>query len=172
MAKLLSISRDFPNKGTIGFLVGQMEDVRTLLLNEIKGLTQEEIDYTPDVNTVETIGTLVFHIADVENSWMFEAVDGQKLDFDKWKYAFPLRQTLNPRQQTGKPLDYYLEILKETRENVKKRIEKFTDEDLQKHYSNRFGNFTLEWVLYHNQQHESHHIGQINLLKRLYRVYK
>ena len=34
-------------------------------------------------------------------------------------------------------------------------------------YTNRFGTFTLEWVLYHNSQHESNHIGQINLLKRI-----
>lgn len=169
MAKKLYIPKNFPIKGTIGFLVGQMENVRMSLLNEIKDLTQEEIDYTPNIDKVETIGTLLFHIADVENSWMFEAIDGQELDFDKWKYSFPLRQTLNPRQQTGKPLEYYLALLNETRENVKKRIEGFSEKDAINNYSNRFGDFTLEWVLYHNQQHESHHIGQINLLKRMYR---
>ena len=88
----------------ISFLLGEMEDVRNLLLKEIEDLNQEELDFTPEIDKIETIGTLIFHIADVENSWMFEAVEGQELDLETWKYAFPLRQQLDPRQQTGKPL--------------------------------------------------------------------
>ena len=166
---MLQITRDNSFDTRIAYIVGEMENVRQLLLKEIKDLTQGELDFTPDINKIETIGTLLFHIVDVENSWMFEAVEGQELDMETWKYAFPLRQQLSPRQQTGKPLEHYLKILNETRENVKKILMKFRDNDLNKEYSNRFGEFTLEWVLFHNQQHESHHIGQINLLKRLYR---
>ena len=172
MVVLNEIKDGYPFEGRLGYLVGQMIDVRKLLLKEIEDLSQDELDYTPDINKFETIGTLIFHIADVENSWMFEAVDGQELDFEKWKYSFPLRQNLDPRQQTGKNLAYYNNILKVTRENVIARIEKFKDSDLKKEYSNRYGRFTLEWVLYHNTQHESHHIGQINLLKRLKRKNK
>ena len=93
---------------------------------------------------------------------------------ETWKYAFPLRQQLDPRQQTGKPLQHYIDLLQETRNNFLTNMLKYTDEDLQKEFSNRFGNFNLEWVLYHNVQHESHHIGQINMLKRLLRhnIYK
>ena len=166
---MLQITRDNSFDTRIAYIIGEMENVRQLLLKEIKDLTQGELDFTPDIDKIETIGTLLFHIADVENSWMFEAVEGQELDMETWKYAFPLRQQLSPRQQTGKPLEHYLKILNETRENVKKILMKFRDKDLNKEFSNRFGEFTLEWVLFHNQQHESHHIGQINLLKRLYR---
>ena len=166
---MLLIARDNSFDTRIAYIVGEMENVRQLLLKEIKDLTQEELDYTPDIDKIETIGTLLFHIADVENSWMFEAVESQELDMETWKYAFPLRQQLDPRQQTGKPLDYCLKILSDTREKVLQNVIKFRDSDLDKQYSNRFGNFTLEWVLFHNQQHESHHIGQINLLKRMYR---
>ena len=166
---MLEIEKDMRYSERIAFILGEMEDTRKLLLEQIKDLTQEELDFTPDIDKIETIGTMIFHIVDVENSWMFEAVEGEELDLDIWKYAFPLRQQLNPRQQTEKPLSYYLDLLTKTRENILKNMEKYTDKDLEKVYSNRFGTFTLEWVLYHNSQHESNHIGQINLLKRIYK---
>ena len=164
---MLEIKRDMKYSERISFILGEMEDTRKLLLEQIKDLTQEELDYSPDIDKIETIGTMIFHIVDVENSWMFEAVEGEELDLETWKYAFPLRQQLNPRQQTGRPLSYYLDLLTKTREKLLKNLEKYTDKDLEKVYSNRFGTFTLEWVLYHNSQHESNHIGQINLLKRI-----
>ena len=166
---MLEIKRDMKYSERISFILGEMEDTRKLLLEQIKDLTQEELDYSPDIDKIETIGTMIFHIVDVENSWMFEAVEGEELDLETWKYAFPLRQQLNPRQQTGRPLSYYLDLLTKTREKLLKNLEKYTDKDLEKVYSNRFGTFTLEWVLYHNSQHESNHIGQINLLKRIYK---
>lgn len=161
------IDTNYPKK--LSFLIGQMIDTRNLLLKQIEDLTQEELDFSPDIDNIETIGTLLFHIADVENSWMFEAVEGKELDLETWKYAFPLRQQLNPRQQTGKPLPHYINILNDIRDKVLKNLLKFNDNDLKKEYSNRFGTFDLEWVLYHNVQHESNHIGQINILKRLLR---
>ena len=170
MTEELVISRNIQIKGSIGFLIGQMDDVRNLLLKEIEGLTQEVIDFTPNIHKIETIGTLLFHIADVENSWMFEFVDGEKLDMESWKYAFPLRQSLDPPQLTGKPLEHYLEILRETREKVRNRVARFREADATRMFSNDWAKYSLEWVLYHNQQHESHHVGQINLLKRLYEL--
>lgn len=174
MQWLQEIPRDKNYNERISFLLGEMDDTRNLLLNEIKDFTQEELDFTPDIDKVETIGTLLFHIADVENSWMFEAVEGEELDLETWKYSFPLRQQLDPRQQTGKPLEHYIKLLEEVRSNVKKNMIKYTDKDLQKVFTNRFGTFTLEWVLYHIAQHESHHLGQINILKRLkkYNIFK
>ncbi|MHA2099324.1 MAG: hypothetical protein ACW99A_11595, partial [Candidatus Kariarchaeaceae archaeon] len=49
--------------GSLGLLFGEMEEVRRLLLKEIKGISQEILDYTPDINTFETIGTMLFHVA-------------------------------------------------------------------------------------------------------------
>lgn len=163
---MLEIPIDNNYSSKLSFLIGQMVDTRKLLLKEVEGITQEMLDFSPDINNMETIGTLLFHIADVENSWMFEAVEGEDLDLATWKYAFPLRQQLNPRQQTGKPLSYYIDILDEVRNKVLTNLLNYNDNDLKKEYSNRFGNFNLEWVLYHNVQHESQHIGQINTLKR------
>jgi len=172
MSDKLIVPRDSKTEGTISFLLGQMADVRRLLLEQIEGLTQEELDFSPDINKFETIGTLLFHIADVENSWMFEFVDGQELDFEEWKYAFPLRQKLDPRQKTGKSLAYYLEILEKTRAAVVQRVRQFSSEEATRMFFHpaQQASYSLEWVLHHNQQHESHHIGQINLLKRWYRL--
>ncbi|MHA2029228.1 MAG: hypothetical protein ACW99Q_07545, partial [Candidatus Kariarchaeaceae archaeon] len=52
--------------GSLGIIFGEMDEVRQLLLKQVKGISQEILDYTPDINKFETIGTLLFHIADVE----------------------------------------------------------------------------------------------------------
>jgi uncharacterized damage-inducible protein DinB len=157
--------------GSLGIIFGEMEEVRRLLLKQVKGISQEILDYTPDINKFETIGTQLFHIADVENSWIFEHIDGEQLDYEQWKYAFGIREKLDPPQLTKKPLDYYLTILNDVREKIKDRIFEFKEEDAKNIFSSSLGKTTLEWVLFHIHQHESHHIGQINLNKRLFKLY-
>ena len=158
---------------SLSLIFAEMEEVRRSLLREIKDLTQEQLDYSPDINKFETIGTMIFHIVDVENSWIFEHIDKEELDFEKWKYAFPLtlRKKLTPRQEIGKPLSHYLNLLSEYREKTRKRIAKFHEEGASEIHTSKMGKTSVEWVLFHIQRHESHHTGQINLVKRLYKLH-
>jgi uncharacterized damage-inducible protein DinB len=155
--------------GSLGLLFGEMEEVRRLLLKEIKGISQEILDYTPDINTFETIGTMLFHVADVENSWIFEHVDGEQLDYEKWKYAFGIREKLDPPQLIGKSINYYHDILNDVREKVRERLMDFNEGDEKNITSSSLGKTSLGWALFHIHQHESHHIGQISLIKRLFK---
>ncbi|MCY3413148.1 MAG: DinB family protein [Candidatus Heimdallarchaeota archaeon] len=155
---------------TFQFLLTQMKLTRKYLLKEINGITQNELDFSPDINKFETIGTMLFHIADVENSWIFEHLDGQEVDFETWKWAFPLRLQLNPVQRTDKIIDFYLMTLEEVRKNVMQYLDQFSNENLSKVFESKMGKSTLEWVLFHIHRHEQHHIGQINLLRRLFKM--
>ena len=100
--RLLELKKNSEFSGELSTFVAQMKAVRTRLLEQLEDLTDDMLDFTPDIHKIETIGTLLLHIADVENSWIFENIDGEVIDFEKWKYAFPLRQTLDPPQLTGK----------------------------------------------------------------------
>lgn len=152
----------------LGLLKGMLQDTRDYLLKEIDGITQDELDYSPDPTRIETVGTMLFHIADVENSWIFEHIAGEEADFEKWKYAFPLR--LGIAQRTGIPLEFYLETLKEVRLNVLEFLGQFSETDLDRVFESKMGSTTLEWTLFHIHRHEQHHVGQINLLRRLKRL--
>ena len=122
----------------IGLYVAQMDDVRRRTKAYVDGLTSEQLAWYPQPN-VESIGTLLVHIAAVERSWIGEDIERRPMD-EEWKIGFPIRFGI--AQISGKPLSYFLEQLDAVR-------------------------FTIEWILYHLIEHEAHHKGQIALMKRL-----
>lgn len=146
-----------------------MYEVRQKLLRMIGNLSTEEIDFTPDDRTVESIGTLLIHIAAVEWSWIFEDIDGLEMDFEKFKHGFALRPNVDIQQIEGKTIQFYITMLDEVREQVYQRMQKLTDEDLEKEIGENGDKFTIDWIFFHLVEHEAMHIGQISLLKRLYK---
>ena len=166
------LSKDSNLTRSLAILESQMEEVRNNLLKQIEKISEEKIDYSPDEHEIETIGTLLLHIAAVEWSWIFEDIDGREMDYEEWKYAFPLRPSVNIPQLKGKDKRYYLEKLHQVRDNVKKRMYEMTDEDLERTVMSGGDSFTIEWVFHHLIEHESLHLGQIQLLSRLSRLDK
>lgn len=145
-----------------------MQETRERLLRIVNDLKDEEFDYSPDEGSFETIGTLLLHIAGVEWSWIFEDIDGEEIDFERFKHGFALRSEVNISQLKGKGKSFYLEKLSEVRNQVYNRLTKFNDEDLSKLVGSDNEQYTIEWILFHILEHEAMHIGQILLLKRLY----
>ncbi len=144
----------------------QMEEVRERLLKTAKPLDVSLLDFTPNETKIESIGTLLLHIAAVEWSWIFEDIDGMEMNFEQWKYAFAIRPSVNLPQLKGKPTLFYLDRLQKVRSEVYQRFLKMTDEDIDK-IVGRDEKYTIEWILFHIIEHEVLHIGQINLLSRL-----
>ncbi|MFX0202061.1 MAG: hypothetical protein ACFFCW_38610 [Candidatus Hodarchaeota archaeon] len=66
----------------------------------------------------------------LEWSWIFEDIDGRTMDFERWKYAFPLRPTVQLPQLRGKGTQFYLGHLAEVRKEVYQRLRKQNDQDL------------------------------------------
>jgi uncharacterized damage-inducible protein DinB len=124
------------------------------------------LDYSPDLKRIETIGTLLLHIAAVEWSWIFEDIDGEEMDYEKWKHAFALREENLP-QLTKQGLQFYIDRLIEVRSEVFVRLRNLDDSNL--HTLVEVGNaeVSIEWILFHLLEHEAMHIGQISILKRL-----
>ena len=155
---------EFPSN--IQLLLAQLKQVRERLLEVISGINSDILDFTPDEKNIETIGTLLLHIAAVEWSWIFEDIFGLEMDFEKWKYAFPLRKSVNLPQLKGKSKLFYLNRLNEVRTRMIERLKEISDfNQLVASENNRY---SIEWILFHLIEHESIHIGQISLLKRLY----
>lgn len=148
--------------------VSMMEKVRQKLLKKVEPLSDEEIDYTPDEKRIETIGTLLLHIAAVEWSWIFEDIDGKEMDYETWKHAFPLRPDVNLPQLKHQGKKFYLDRLSAVRDKVYQRLQHMKDAELDNCVGDK-KKYTIEWILFHLVEHEALHVGQISMLSRLYR---
>lgn len=154
----------------IGTLVSQMLWMRDTMLHSVKGMTPEQLDFLID-NKANTIGALLFHLAATDalyHDHTFNNVEWGKFDkslIDKFGAASELGD--EGRQKIkGNNLDFYLNILQETREKTLAELRKRDDKWLlavdTKWYWGPTNNF-CKW--FHVCEHESNHNGQIKFLK-------
>ncbi|CAA9526450.1 MAG: FIG00652373: hypothetical protein [uncultured Segetibacter sp.] len=162
-----------PKKGfspQIGTLVSMMTWMRTAVAEPIKNLTVNQLDYLHDAKA-NTIGSLLLHLAALEKYYQLNTFEGKKWgSWDnavkkKWDAAINLGEEAR-KTIKGNNADYYLNVLKETREKTveefKKRDDKWlmtADEDWSWGPTNNY----CKW--FHVCEHESNHNGQIKWIK-------
>lgn len=168
LKRIIDLHFDYNLTPKIAEIYGMLIETRTKLFKEVEGITQEQLDYSPNILKFETIGTLLFHIEAIEFSWFYEDIFKEEMNDEDWKYAFALRKTLDPPQLIGRPLSFYLKRLEELRKRIFETLQSMVDEDLYSVVDSGGRKFTIYWILHHIHQHEALHIGQINFLKRLY----
>jgi hypothetical protein len=154
----------------IGTLVSMMAWLRPQVINSIKGLSVEQLDFLLD-DKANTIGALAFHLAATDAFYHEHTFKG--LEWGKWDQSisekFGAAMELGDagrKKIKGNNADFYLNVLQETRENTLAEFKKRDDNWLmsvdQKWYWGPTNNY-CKW--FHVTEHESHHLGQINLLK-------
>jgi len=134
-------------------------------------MTQDQLDFLLD-NKANRIGALLLHLAATEKLYQlntFEKVGENELEkspsFKDWvvpmELGDPARQTIK-----GHNLDYYLNLLHEGREKTLAEFRKRDDAwflAADKTWPWGPTNNLCKW--FHVCEHESHHAGQISLLK-------
>jgi Protein of unknown function (DUF664) len=162
-----------PKKGytpQIGTLVSQMAFMRAQVLNSVKGMSQKDLDFLLD-DKANRIGALLLHLAAAETFYQVNTFDNLAPDKipDSWKEKWGMPMELGePARKgiVGHDLDYYLNVLNDTRE---KTIEEFRKRDdawlaaVDKTWGWGPTNNYCKW--FHVTEHESNHNGQIKLLK-------
>ena len=162
-----------PKKGFsphIGTLVSMMTWMRTTIVEPLKNMTVSQLDYVHDAKA-NTIGSLLLHLAALEKYYQLNTFEGKK--WGSWdnsikkKWDIPINLGEKARKTIkGNNLDYYLNILKETRE---KTIEEFKKRDdnwlmtVDNEWSWGPTNNYCKW--FHVCEHESNHNGQIKWIK-------
>ena len=162
-----------PKKGFsphIGTLVSMMTWMRTTIVEPLKDMTVSQLDYLYDAKA-NTIGSLLLHLAALEKYYQLNTFEGKK--WGSWdnsikkKWDIPINLGEKARKTIkGNNLDYYLNILKETRE---KTIEEFKKRDdswlmtVDNEWSWGPTNNYCKW--FHVCEHESNHNGQIKWIK-------
>jgi hypothetical protein len=154
----------------IGTLVSMMAFCRSAVTNVVKGMTVEQLDFLLD-NKANTIGALLYHLAATDAFYHEHTFKG--IQWGKWDASvdtkFGVAMELGPKAREtikGNNLDFYLALLKETRENTLAEFRKRDDQwlmSIDKTWPWGPTNNYCKW--FHVCEHESHHQGQIALLK-------
>jgi hypothetical protein len=163
-----------PKKGyspQIGTLVSMMTWMRMVVLGSVKGMTQKDLDYLFDANS-NTIGSLLMHLAATDRIYQINTFEGNSLKElptaykEKWGAAMELGDGAR-KAIKGHDLDYYLNLLHETREQTLAEFRKRDDQWLltvDKTWGWGPTNNYCKW--FHVCEHESNHNGQIKFLKK------
>jgi uncharacterized damage-inducible protein DinB len=154
----------------IGTLVSMMAWCRNAVVSAVKGMSVEQLDYLLD-NKANTIGALLFHLASTDAFYHEHTFKG--IAWGSWEASvekkFGVAMELGePARQSikGNSLDFYLTLLNETRESTLAEFRKRDDHWLMtvdKTWGWGPTNIYCKW--FHVCEHESHHQGQIALLK-------
>ncbi len=162
-----------PKKGytpQVGTLVSEMAFMRDQVLRSTKGMSQKDLDFLLD-DKANRIGALLLHLAAVEKFYQLNTLDGLAPDKmpEAWKEKWGMPMELGePARKgiVGNGLDYYVNILGETREKTLAEFRKRDDAWLMavdKTWGWGPTNNYCKW--FHVTEHEANHNGQIKFLK-------
>ena len=154
----------------VGTLTSMLAFTRQQVLRNVKGLSQQNLDFLLD-DKANTIGALLLHLAATETYYQLNTFDG--MTWGSWpedlkkKWDIPMNLG-EPAQKAikGNSLDYYLDALNQVREKslaeFRKRDDKWltTVVTVEGFSANNYA----KW--FHVAEHESNHDGQIKFLKR------
>jgi Protein of unknown function (DUF664) len=153
----------------MGTLLSMMTWMRNVVVLGVENMTKEELDYLHDPNA-NTIGAMLLHLAATERQYQIKTFEWD-IDFRgdgkiNWDAAMRLGEK-GRKLIKGNGLDYYLNILNETRlatiNEFKKRdddwLSKIDPSGFQKMPTNNY----CKW--FHVCEHESNHNGQIKWIK-------
>ena len=155
----------------IGTMVSMLTWMQRAVVEPVKGMSVEDLDHLFDARA-NSIGALLLHLAATETYYQLNTFQGMKWDSwpemvkQKWDAAMNLgdagRKTIR-----GNDLQYYLDALQQTREKTLAEFRKRDDAWLMA-VDQSWGwgptNNYCKW--FHVCEHESHHAGQIDMLKK------
>jgi hypothetical protein len=154
----------------IGTLVSMMTWMRMVMESSVKGMKMEQLDFLLD-NKANTVGAMMYHLAATDAFYHAHTFGGVKWGgWDKSLEAkFGVAMELGDagrKNIKGNNLDFYLNLLKETRESTLAEFRKRDDKwlmSIDKEWPWGPTNNYCKW--FHVCEHESNHNGQIKFLK-------
>jgi uncharacterized damage-inducible protein DinB len=151
----------------IGAWLWTMADSRRRTKNWLEGISQEVIDWVPP-DGVNTIGTLLYHIAAVEMEWLHFDVLGLDEYPPEVKDLLPYPahdEQDNLTRVAGELLETHLERLDACREIFLKAFEEIDPHTFTHARETESSMVTPQWVVHLLAQHEADIRGQIGELR-------
>jgi uncharacterized damage-inducible protein DinB len=153
----------------IGTLVSMLNYNRQTIINAVKLLTMEQLDYLHDPKA-NTIAALVFHLGATDKFYQINTFEGrQEFNEDEKKlWGVPMKLGEEGRKNIkGQDVKYYLDLIAEVRQKTLEEFKKKDDKWLlaiDPEWSKKRSTNTY-WKWFHVCEHESNHRGQITWLK-------
>jgi len=151
----------------IGTLVSMLAFTRKQVVHNVKGMSTADLDFLLDAKA-NTIGALLNHLAATDAFYhanVFAGFAWEKMPDSvtkQWGVAMNLGEPAR-KAIKGNSLDYYLNLLHETRERTLAELKKRDDKWLMVLDTDAGANNFAKW--FHVAEHESNHDGQIKFLK-------
>jgi len=155
-----------PAKGyspQIGSVVSMLEDLKRRVSNSVARKSTKEIDFLLD-DEANRVGALILHLAATEKYYQLYTFENRifnSSDDPMWDMAQSLGDKARA-ELVKKPIDYYLNIWDEVREETLRLLK--TKDD--KWFKSKVGksNMNNHWAWYHVMEHQANHMGQIRMI--------
>jgi uncharacterized damage-inducible protein DinB len=150
----------------IGRWLWALEDGRQSTMRELEDVTPAMIDWQPPDNE-SSIGTILYHMADIEADWLYVEVLEQSLPPDV-AALFPSATRDGQGHLTqvrGLSLEEHLRRLETVRGLLLAAFQNMELSEYRRVRSLEHYDVTPEWVLHHLMQHEAEHRSQIGALR-------
>ncbi len=147
-----------------------MDFCRAAVVRRVQGMTRADLDFLLD-SKANTIGALLLHLAATDAMYRVSTLEGKTWGAydDKLKVDWNVPMNLgDPARKTikGNDLEYYLTALKNTREATLAEFRKRDDQWLMTvDPAFPWGPTNNYCKFFHVCEHESHHDGQIAIIK-------
>jgi len=150
----------------IGRWLWALQDTRQLTMEEINRLTPAMIDWLPSDNE-SSIGTVLYHIADIEADWLYAEVLEQPFPPEvAARFPYPTRDAQGRLTQVlGLSLEVHLQRLAMVRDLLLSVYQAMDLVDFRRVRTLPHYDVTPEWVLHHLMQHEAEHHSQLGALR-------
>ena len=154
----------------VGRWLAALEDARRDTISQLSGVTPEMLDWRPDA-PLNSIGTLLYHIALIETSWLLDDIfEGES--GPRWLQSL---LPFSDRDATGRliqvngvPIDVHLERLSAIRRYLFERLRTLSNGDFHRIRHLESYDAAPDWVLHHLLQHEAEHRSHIAWLRDRY----
>ncbi len=156
----------------IGTLVSMLNYNRQTIIDIVKSLTMEQLDYLHDPKS-NTIGALILHLGATEKIYQINTFEGRQ-DFNEaekeiWEVPMNLGEE-GRKQIKGQEVDYYLDMISEVRQKTLEELKRKDDKWLMAidPVWSKERPLNTYWKWFHVCEHESNHRGQMAwILSRL-----
>lgn len=154
----------------VGRWLAALEHARRDTLRELEAVTREMVDWYPDA-PLNSIGSLLYHIALVEAAWVTEEILEMTDEPPEIAALLPWPDRKADRHLSrvdGLSLESHVERLAAVRQFVLDRLQPMSNADFHRIRSFERYDAAPDWVLHHILQHEAEHRSHIAWLRDTY----
>jgi Protein of unknown function (DUF664) len=154
----------------VGRWLSAMEDARRDTLKELEGVPDDAVDWMPGVGGggLNSIGTLLYHIALVEADWLLTDIMGPESGVPWPEEWLPYGDRDKDGRLTivkGETVPQHLVRLRAVRELLLGHLRPMPLEEFHRLRPRERWDVTPAWVLHHLLQHEAEHRAHIAWLR-------